>query len=165
MNDRDKEIEKNVAEVLEADYNNAKSDQPSRGSFGSDIDGTLQSLSDQFFNELKERNPHKEMVGDRIEEALLKIFGRDNYNTNFDPIYVDDCVKEKVLIFVLRDDQKKMFNDFVKNHRCKYLNNPFNAGFVGSNLGFFFRDTSLGLVASVKCNCGVEEDLTDADNW
>lgn len=165
MSDKEKEIEQNVNEVLEADFNNAKSEQPSRGSFGPEVDQMLQSLSDQFFDKLKEERPHKEMTGDKIEKALLKIFGRDNYSSNFDPNYIDDCVKEKVLIFVLRDDQKKMFDDFAKKHNCKYLNNPFNAGAVGSNLGFFFRETSLGLVASVKCNCGVEEDLTDAYNW
>lgn len=165
MSDRKKEIEKNVTEVLKADYNNAKSEQPRRGSFGPEADKALKSMSDKFFDDLKEQNPHKKMTGGKIEKALRKVFGYDNYQTNFDPNYVDDCVKEKALVFVLRDDQKKMFNDFMKKHSCEYTDNPFNSGAIGSNLGFFFRETSLGLVATVKCNCGTEEDLTDYYNW
>jgi hypothetical protein len=159
--------EESATKALNDEINNAKSEKPEAGfKDAPEINSVLEQLRDQSFNEMKERDPHKTMNGKEINKALSKIFTSDYCQTNFDPRYVDDCVEEEVLVFVLKQDQKDMFNTFVEKHKdCKYLRNPFNSGAIGSNLMFSFRDSTLGMVTTVTCNCGHKEDLTDAYNW
>jgi len=156
-----KKVEDNVAEVLKQDYENAKSDQPQ----ARDLGEVLDAIRDASFADMKRVCPHKRMYGKELNRVLRDTFGYDYFQTNFDSGYLEDCVDEELLVFVINGDQKEKFNEFVKTHKCKYTSNPLNAGAISSNFGFFFRPTSLGMVTKVKCNCGAEEDITDAENW
>ena len=65
------------------------------------------------------------------------------------------------MIFELNEEETQKFNDWRNNHNCKQK----DVGAIGGRFTFCFTPTSLGELATVKCACGKELDLTNVSDW
>lgn len=104
------------------------------------------------------------------DERFVQYKGKPVYGYgNFHPKDLEGAVhKLGTLIFTIDSADKENFNQFYKEHKesgCKYVENAFAAGAFGSNFSFEFRSNTVGQTTIVRCNCGVECDITSYDMW
>ena len=92
-------------------------------------------------------------------------FESPNPYTNYHEGRVKENIDKKYLVFGITGGDKKNLDKFLAEHECEFIDNPFNAGAIGANLSFHFYPNSVGMGTTVKCNCGVEEDITDTSMW
>lgn len=69
--------------------------------------------------------------------------------------------KSKEIIFNLNQNEVNDYYKFVSEHKkCKC------SATIGGKISIIFTPTGLGNAKSVKCNvCGVENEITDVNNW
>lgn len=74
--------------------------------------------------------------------------------------------------FELDDRQTEAAEVFRKEHSCRLrgkgplgIKEEIYVGAIGGAIGYKFIPTGLGVIVIVFCACGVEENLTDFDNW
>jgi hypothetical protein len=83
--------------------------------------------------------------------------------------YHPSCFKEVLErgeeIFVITGEEKRKLNIIIAEHVCDYMNSPFKAGCMGSNLSFHFYPDTVGTTTIVRCRCGFEENITDYDSY
>ena len=70
-------------------------------------------------------------------------------------------------MFDLTAYERKIVNDFVRDHNCGLESDEFGkkVGAIGGRFTYHFTPTSLGLISSISCGCGAKETLTNFDEW
>ena len=66
------------------------------------------------------------------------------------------------MIFELSEKETELASKFEEEHRHPDV----GKGAIGGHINYIFTPTSIGVGISMHCNiCGVEENITDYDNW
>lgn len=102
----------------------------------------------------EKNNSHVVKCNDDFENTLNHVELRQN-NKN------KEESKSKEIIFTLNQNEVKDYYKFISEHKkCKC------SATIGGKISIIFTPTGLGNAKSVKCNvCGVENEITDVNNW